>query len=159
MNMRLYSLPLLAALALSSVGCSTTGQREADRLVADLGRLEPGQSAVACSKRLTALGETAVPALLPLLQSDRVRDRINAAWVLAEVGSPLALRPLAVALLKEHDETAKDIMVQAICSVLEIPNNVTPEVAVRKARESNQSITVRRAAARDGNILRKGIIE
>ena len=98
-----------------------------------------GQSAVAYNRRLTALGETAVPALSPLLQSDRVRDRINAAWVFAEVGSPLALKPLADALLKEHDETVKEIMVQAICSILKTPNDVTPEVAVRKARESNKT--------------------
>ena len=120
------------------MGCSTTGQREADRLAVELGHLELGQSAVAINNCLLALGEISVPAVLPLLQSNLVRDRINAAWVLAEIGSQLALSSLADALSKERDETAKDIMVQAICSILDTPNDVTPEVATRKARELNQ---------------------
>lgn len=143
MNIRLQHTLLGVIVALMSVeDCHSTGseQHRVAQLVTQLLELESSQSAVAINNKLISLGKFSVPKVTKLLQSSDVRDRTNAAWILGEIQSIAALPAIKRALVTEADDTAKEFEVQAICSILHIRNNITPQEAIVATEDSNQRV-------------------
>lgn len=141
MNSKLWFSHFSAVLILLSLaGCNTVApaRQRAALLVTQLRELKPNESAVAINKQLIALGEASVAEVIKLLESSDPRDRTNAAWVLGEIQSQAALPALKRALVVETDDSAKEIQVQAVCSILRIPNDIAAQEAIKAIEESNQ---------------------
>lgn len=118
-------------------GCSTTPEQEkAAALVRELTQEPLPRSGAAINEDLIALGDAAASEVIPLLRSPRAELRVNASWILGEIGSRPALRPLKHALACEDDATATDFEIQAICSILHINNNISARQALKAAEES-----------------------
>jgi HEAT repeat protein len=141
-NNTLSRIAMLGLLLPVLSGCeSTPEQRKAGALVAELKQQPLPRSGVAIKDDLVSLGEAAAPEVIRLLKSSRPDLRTGAALVLGEIQSRAGLAPLSRALERETDPDSSTFMIQAICSILSINNNISAQQAIATARESltNQS--------------------
>lgn len=76
-----------------TVNSTNTSTADIERLVAELSSDDPVERQQA-QQKLAAIGEEAVPFVLPLLKSPTKRDRWEAAKTLAPIGSPAATEAL-----------------------------------------------------------------
>ena len=135
--MRKQTIVIATFTSVLVLGCNNlhNNEHKAKRLVENLQHLSKDESAVSINKQLIALGETAVPHVIPLLSSSEASYRVNAAWILGEIGSQNALPALSHQLRIETDDTSREFQIQAVCSILKIPNNITATEALKKIEE------------------------
>lgn len=116
----LQNLVRVGVAVLLVTGCQRVkdeNELQARHPASELLHLQPDESAVELNDRLIALGPTAVPAVIKLFDSENDRARLNAAWVLGEIGDRRALPILMDKGLNDRDVSVREFSAQAIGSI------------------------------------------
>jgi len=117
--MAICGVSLILAVVFISGCVSKAGedQMQAYYLAGELKQLEPNESAVRLNDELIALGESAVPAVVELFESNTPRDRGNAAWILGEIRDRRAIPVLTRRGLHDGAADVREFSAQALGSI------------------------------------------
>jgi len=127
--------------ALLVVGCQRVkdeNELQARHLASELLHLQPDESAVELNDRLIALGPTAVPAVIKLFDSENDRVRLDAAWVLGEIGDRRALPVLMDKGLNDRNVSVREFSAQAIGSIGDL--SAIPRLKKAASKDTNSRV-------------------